>query len=93
ELIASLGAEHVVDFAVADSVRLEDAELGGLPGVTRIHREDGRTRLTVQRVHETIPALMALLAARSAQLSELTTHHATLEDVFMTLTGRHLRDG
>jgi ABC-2 type transport system ATP-binding protein len=36
---------------------------------------------------------MRLLGERGAALSELTTHHATLEDVFLSLTGRHLRDG
>jgi ABC-2 type transport system ATP-binding protein len=92
QLIASLGAEHVVDFAVANGLRVEETELAGLPGVTRVTLEDGRTRLTVQRVHETIPALMLLLAGRGVQLAELTTHHATLEDVFVSLTGRHLRD-
>src|SRR6185503_8764064 len=91
-LIASLEAEHVVDFAMAGQKPLEDAELNRLPGVKQVRREDGRVRLTVSRVHETIPALMSLLAARGAHLSELTTHHATLEDVFMSLTGRHLRD-
>jgi ABC-2 type transport system ATP-binding protein len=93
ELISSLGAEHVVDFAIAGTVAIDDGELSRLPGVSRVHREDGRTRLTVHRVHETLPALMGLLSGRGVQLSELTTHHATLEDVFMSLTGRHLRDG
>jgi hypothetical protein len=36
---------------------------------------------------------MRLLHDEAAELSELTTHHATLEDVFLSLTGRHLRDG
>jgi len=92
QLIASLGAEHVVDFALANGAGLAEPELSRLPGVTRVSQEDGRTRLTVQRVHETVPALLALLAGRGAQLAELTTHHATLEDVFVSLTGRHLRD-
>jgi ABC-2 type transport system ATP-binding protein len=92
ELIASLGAEHVVDFALADSQALDDALLLALPGVTHLHRDAGRTRLTVSRIHETVPALMRLLQGRQAELSELTTHHATLEDVFIALTGRHLRD-
>ncbi len=93
QLIASLGAEHVVDFALVNGAALADPELTALPGVTAVHREDGHTRLTVQRVHETLPALMTLLAGRGAQLAELATHHATLEDVFMSLTGRTLRDG
>jgi ABC-2 type transport system ATP-binding protein len=92
ELIASLGAEHVVDFALADSQSVDDTVLLTLPGVTRVHRDHGRTRLTVARIHETVPALMKLLHSRQAELSELTTHHATLEDVFIALTGRHLRD-
>jgi hypothetical protein len=33
-----------------------------------------------------------LLRDRGAVLTELTTHRATLEDVFISLTGRHLRD-
>jgi ABC-2 type transport system ATP-binding protein len=92
ELIASLGAEHVVDFALADSQSLDDPVLLALPGVTHVHRDQGRTRLTVSRIHETVPALMRLLQGRQAELSELTTHHATLEDVFIALTGRNLRD-
>ncbi len=50
-------------------------------------------RLTVTRVHETVPALMLLLREQGVESSELATHHATLEDVFISLTGRHLRDG
>jgi ABC-2 type transport system ATP-binding protein len=92
ELIASLGAEHVVDFALADSADVDDRELLALPGVSRVHRDQGRIRLTVVRLHEAVPALMPVLRSRGAELSELTTHHATLEDVFISLTGRHLRD-
>ena len=92
ELIASLGAEHVVEFALADAGVVEQVSLAALPGVAQVAAEDGKTRLTVARVHETVPALMRLLTARGVTLSELTTHHATLEDVFLALTGRHLRD-
>jgi ABC-2 type transport system ATP-binding protein len=93
QLIASLGAEHVVEFALTDGVRLDEHALRVLPGVAAVRYDDGKTRLTVTRVHETVPSLMRLLAERDAALSELTTHHATLEDVFLSLTGRHLRDG
>ena len=92
QLFASLGAEHVVEFALADGAYLDDLVLRALPGVAAVRRDDGKTRLTVARVHETVPALLHLLGARGAALSELTTHHATLEDVFLGLTGRHLRD-
>ena len=92
ELIASLGAEHVVDFALEQGEAPPDDVLAALPGVEHVARESGTTHLTVSRVHQAIPALMRLLTERGASLSELTTHHASLEDVFLNLTGRHMRD-
>ena len=91
-LIASLGAEHVVEFALNGSGPVEEAALLALPGVTGVKADDVRTRLTVTRAHEAMPALIILLRDRGAALTELTTHRATLEDVFIALTGRHLRD-
>jgi ABC-2 type transport system ATP-binding protein len=93
ELIASLGAEHVVEFA-ADAAATPPVEtLAGLPSVERVTEEAGSWRLTVREVHRAVPALLASLAERGASPTHLTTHHATLEDVFMSLTGRSLRDG
>ena len=95
ELIASLGAEHVVEFAIGEAagVTLPDEMLRALPSVEAVATEGGSWRLTVREVHRAVPALLAALAERGAQPTHLTTHHATLEDVFMTLTGRRLRDG
>ena len=91
ELIASLGAEHVLEFAVADGVALDGpavgAALGQAPG-----RHDGAWRLQVSELHQAMPALLGELRRQGVQLSELRTRSATLEDVFVTLTGRHLRD-
>ena len=50
------------------------------------------TALTVSEPHVAIPALLALLQARHRDLLRLTTRHVSLEDVFVHLTGRHLRD-
>jgi ABC-2 type transport system ATP-binding protein len=91
ELIASLGAEHVVEFGVADGAPALEV-LSAVPGVREVRREDGRIRLTVAQIHETVPALIGLLRERRIELTELVTHHATLEDVFLHLTGRTLRD-
>ncbi len=93
ELIASLGAEHVVEFAADDAATPEVETLAALPSVERVTRESGSWRLTVREVHRAVPALLASLAQRGASPTHLTTHHATLEDVFMSLTGRSLRDG
>jgi ABC-2 type transport system ATP-binding protein len=92
ELIASLGAEHVVEFALEGAERLTAGALEAIPTVERVTLDGGSVRLTAGRVHRVIPELMRLLAEGSLKLSELTTHHATLEDVFLALTGRHLRD-
>jgi ABC-2 type transport system ATP-binding protein len=93
ELIASLGAEHVVEYSVVgDGEPPAIPELEALPGVTRAQERDGRYRLTVAEVHRAVPALLDELARRGAVLGALATHHATLEDVFVTLTGRSLRD-
>jgi len=94
QLIASLGAEHVVEFALADGAGSapDAAELAALPGVRSVRPTTGRTALTVIEVHRAVPALLALLERRGAELSMLATHHATLEDVFVSITGRQLRD-
>jgi ABC-2 type transport system ATP-binding protein len=95
ELIATLGAENVIEFATGDrgAQPIEDAMLRALPSVKDVVRDGGSWRLTVGEVHRTVPALLAALSERGAEPTELTTHHATLEDVFMSLTGRRLRDG
>jgi ABC-2 type transport system ATP-binding protein len=93
ELIASLGAEEVVEFALEDGVGEVPVErLRLLPGVQDVRREDGAWALTTSQVHLVVPALLAELGESSRQLASLATHHATLEDVFVSLTGRHLRD-
>jgi ABC-2 type transport system ATP-binding protein len=93
ELIASLGAEHVVEFALADRAAAPGPEaLAALPGVRAVRAGPDRTALTVMEVHRAVPALLGLLERRGAALSLLATHHATLEDVFVALTGRQLRD-
>jgi ABC-2 type transport system ATP-binding protein len=90
-LIASLGAEHVVEFGVTGAPPPAE-ELMALPGVGEVNPDGATMRLTVSHPHTTVPALLALLAARQAPLTQLATHHATLEDVFLHLTGRSLRD-
>ncbi|MBA3496528.1 MAG: ABC transporter ATP-binding protein [Gemmatimonadales bacterium] len=92
ELIASLGAEHVLEFAVADGARLDPATLVAVTGGAVPGRHDGTWRLQVAELHQAMPALLGELRRQGLQLSELRTHSATLEDVFVALTGRQLRD-
>jgi ABC-2 type transport system ATP-binding protein len=92
ELVASLGAEHVVEFALTGGQDVADALLAGLPGVKDVRRDDTHLHLSTSELHRTVPALLELLSRRQATLTQLGTHSATLEDVFVTLTGRQLRD-
>jgi ABC-2 type transport system ATP-binding protein len=94
ELIAGLGAEHVVEFTLASPAAAAhwDGDLRGLPAVRAVRTSEGVVSLTVAELHQTLPALMALLQRHGQALASLTTHHASLEDVFVSLTGRRIRD-
>src|SRR6187455_567196 len=93
ELVASIGVEHVLEFSADGAARrLDVAELRALEGVRDAQVENGAVRMQVTALHRAVPALLAELGKRDVKLTELRTHSATLEDVFVTLTGRHLRD-
>jgi ABC-2 type transport system ATP-binding protein len=94
ELIASLGAEHVVEFTTLDGAAPMEREApSALDGVKSAREHAGRWTLEVVELARAMPALLAELARRGLRLGELATHSATLEDVFVSLTGRQLRDG
>ncbi len=89
-LIASLGASQIVSFTVDGE--LPEAALAALPGVRGAARQEAAWVLSVDRAGATLPALIALLESRGLRMDALSTHQATLEDVFVHLTGRGLRD-
>jgi ABC-2 type transport system ATP-binding protein len=94
ELIRSIGAEHFVSVELVDGVEPPDDEaLRALPDVVAAERRGPGLGLTVRSVHTSLPALLALLADRQLPIAGLATRHATLEDVFVGLTGRHLSEG
>jgi len=93
ELIKSIGADHMVEFAAESLNHTLDLDvLSRIEGVRGVRHEAGGYMLQVTELHRAVPALLEELARRGAPLTELRTHSATLEDVFMSLTGRHLRD-
>ncbi len=99
ELIASIGGEHIVEFSTASARaasetphEVEVAPMLAIPGI-QSHRVDaGLHQLSVSHLHTAVPAIFAELTAQGLDLSEFRTHSATLEDVFVGLTGRTLRD-
>ena len=103
ELIAALGADQIVEFSVAGA--LQEQALTTLAGVRGVHPRDGGRgnqagssleqvgyALTVTDISLALPALLSELEQQHAKLVALTTHQATLEDVFVSLTGRMLRN-
>jgi len=94
DLIAKVGGEHVIDFSLLDkSPQLTEQELNSIPSVRSVRQNAGAFSLAVDQPHIALPALLSLQQARGASLAQLTTRHATLEDVFVSLTGRHLEEG
>jgi ABC-2 type transport system ATP-binding protein len=92
ELIAKIGGEHTIEFRLEGQGELAKDELLALPAVERLRREQDAYCLGVTAAHLTLPALLGLVETRGFTLAQLTTRHASLEDVFVTLTGRHLRE-
>jgi ABC-2 type transport system ATP-binding protein len=98
DLIDRLGGHHVVEFAV-DGYSGGTAQDGtaldawrALPSVESVCEVDGMVQLNVKQPHLTIPALLDAVQKQKGTLRHLTTRQASLEDVFVRLTGRHLRE-
>ena len=86
ELIASLGFAMVVEFATDEKVTVE--ELSALPGVKQARASAFGYALAVEQLHVALPGILSRVHAPT----RLSTHEASLEDVFVHLTGRHLRE-
>ena len=95
DLIDRLGGHHVVEFQVSKNADGDSDNLDrwqSLPSVESVRREDSTVCLSVREPHLTIPALLDAVTSNGHQLEHLSTRQASLEDVFVNLTGRHLRE-
>jgi ABC-2 type transport system ATP-binding protein len=96
QLIASVGGEHIVEFAAINRENgdglIDPALLTAIQGVESHRLTAGVHQVSVRELHTAVPQIFAVLTAQGLNLSEFRTHSATLEDVFVSLTGRNLRD-
>ena len=102
DLIDRLGGHHVVEFQVSSNANNSAKNNGddndsldrwrSLPSVESVRHEDSSVCLSVREPHLTIPALLDVIASNGHRLEHLSTRQASLEDVFVQLTGRHLRE-
>ena len=93
DLIERLGGHHMVEFQVSGNSNGDAVNVWkSLPGVESVRDDNGFVCLNVHEPHLTIPALLDAVKKQGEQLLHLTTRQASLEDVFVRLTGRHLRE-
>jgi ABC-2 type transport system ATP-binding protein len=94
DLVAELGGDHMISFTLRTNGRPRvDASLfSQLEDVRSAVAESGGYLLAVSEPHRAVPSLLDLLRQENLELNSLTTRHVNLEDVFVSLTGRHLRD-
>ena len=90
DLVSRRFRDRAVVFTAIDS--LDDARLASLPAVSRVLREDGSVVLYTADVPATIGGLLATTEGLGVEPENLAIRRASLEDVFLDLTGRALRD-
>lgn len=89
ELIGRLGGTQVVEFSTSPDA--PETLAAAVPGVQSARQVAGRWSLTVEALHQSVPALLDRVREAGLRLTALETHQASLEDVFVALTGRSLR--
>ena len=90
ELIAKLEARNIIEFS--SDPPLPEETLRNLPGCQGCTPHGNAIQLRVDSLAESVPQLLAAVEKAGAKLVTLSTHAATLEDLFVSLTGRELRD-
>ena len=90
QLVDSRFKDRGVRFDRVDG--LDDARLAAMPGVTSIKHDDGAIVLYTRDVPATIGAVLDVTETLGVEVANLAVKRATLEDVFLDLTGRALRD-
>jgi ABC-2 type transport system ATP-binding protein len=90
ELVSERFKERTVRLDATD--QLTDADLSALPAVVSMKRDEVDILLYTADVAATIGSLLVLCEARGVEPGDLGVRRPTLEDVFLDLTGRALRD-
>ena len=87
-LIRKYGAESQISFSADGGC---ETQLEGIAGITRVAR-DGDRVVVQGRGDGLIGEVVGLLSRREVGFRDLRTEQATLEDVFLALTGKEIRD-
>jgi ABC-2 type transport system ATP-binding protein len=90
-LVSNLGAESKVLFKVEDK-DVPAAEFQGLPAVSRAEKVEDGFILYTSDGNATLQELVRFADRQGLRLSGIRTEIPNLDDVFLTITGRELRE-
>jgi ABC-2 type transport system ATP-binding protein len=90
QLIESNIKESAIQFKMKEYPG--DQVLANLPDVSKVIKEGDDIIVYTNNIPSVISSLLGLASKRSTELSELSVRQATLEDVFLKLTGKRIRD-
>jgi ABC-2 type transport system ATP-binding protein len=90
ELITKYGEGDVIQFSLDQ--KLDTSEFSRLPGLKKMIWEvEGRKgKMVVLNIAETLPLFLPIVEKFNAKLTELECRKMTLDDLFISMTGRHL---
>ena len=90
QLIDDIGGHHLVELAT--DLPLPPEALKDVAGVRSVRAAADGLALSIDEPHVALPALFQRLGERGAKPTRLVSRAATLDDVFLSLTGRTLRE-
>jgi len=88
QLIRNLGQRDAVEFASNG----DSSGFGTLPGVEEINIEDGRVTLYTRKLETTLTAVFEYARTHALPVEDFRVRNASLEDVFLQMTGRRIRE-
>jgi ABC-2 type transport system ATP-binding protein len=90
ELIGGLGGHHVVELATEPGASAE--VLSSVAGIRAVRPHEDGWLLTLEEPHVALPALFTRLSEKGLNPTRVVSRSTTLDDVFLALTGRTLRE-
>jgi len=90
KLVAQHFQEEAIEFEL--NRKLDNEDLSTLAGVTNVVQENGKVTVFSNTVPATVAALLDMAKQKGFELTNLYVRRATLEDVFLKLTGRRIRE-
>jgi len=92
ELYRTLPAAQTLQLEISDAARVDLPALRGLPGVKQANLRGSQLHLGMDELSQGSQVVLQALHHAGVQVRHLSSGRANLEDVFLALTGRQLRD-